>query len=511
MLGELVTRAAVRTPNALAVRAPDGDLTYAELDARANRIARVLAAAGVTVGDRVAIWLPKSVGAVAAMQAVLRLGAAYVPIDILSPPARALAVALDCNVRALVVTPGGAVLARDFGLTGAAIVDAAGLEDGALASISPDDLPLPARDPADLAYILYTSGSTGQPKGVCITHTNALAFVDWVVTALHVTESDRLSNHAPFHFDLSVLDLYAAFAAGAAVCLVPEGAAYAPKELVRFMREEQITVWYSVPSALVLMMDHGDLLAESPASLRLLLFAGETFPVTQLRRLRDAWPALALWNLYGPTETNVCTAYSVGPIAPEQTSIPIGSAVCGDRVWARKDDGEPALPGEEGELMVEGPTVFPGYWGKPRRGSLPYATGDLVRVADDGEFRFVGRLDTMVKVRGHRIELGEIEATLLRHAAVRGAAATVLGEGLSARVVAFLAVGASKGPSLLEVKRLCAEALPRYMIPDDAISMEELPRTINGKVDRQALAAMAARLGADARERRENVRREHDL
>src|SRR5260370_29139693 len=137
------------------------------------------------------------------------------------------------------------------------------------------------------------------------------------------------------------------------------------------------------------MMDRGDLFSLPPDSLRALLFAGEVFPMKHLRRLRDAWPAVATWNLYGPTETNVCTAYAVGPIDPEQTGIPIGRAVCGDRVWAKTDGGEEAKTGEDGELMVQGPTVFPGYWGQPPRGNKPYATGDWARLGDDGEFHFL--------------------------------------------------------------------------------------------------------------------------
>ena len=174
-----------------------------------------------------------------------------------------------------------------------------------------------------------------------------------------------------------MLDLYAAFSVGAAVCLVPEGAAYAAEHLVRFIRDERITVWYSVPSAIVLMMDHGGLLAERPSALRTLLFAGEPFPMKPLRRLREAWPGMAMWNLYGPTETNVCTAYRLeSPIDPSWSGIPIGSAVSGDRVWAKTAEGAEAQPGEEGELMVEGPTVFPGYWGQTPRGAGPYPTGE---------------------------------------------------------------------------------------------------------------------------------------
>ena len=212
-----------------------------------------------------------------------------------------------------------------------------------------------------------------------------------------------------------------------------------------------------------------------------------------LRRLREAWPDLAMWNLYGPTETNVCTAYQVdSPIDPAWTSIPIGRAVSGDRVWVKTSDGAEARMGEDGELMVQGPTVFPGYWGQPPRSGEAYGTGDIVRLGADGQYYFLGRRDNMVKVRGHRIELAEIEAALLQHASVRDAAAVVVGEGLSARLVVFLAIGQHAAPTLLDVKRLCAQQLPRYMIPDDAVSMVELPRNRNGKVDRRALAARSA-------------------
>jgi amino acid adenylation domain-containing protein len=353
---------------------------------------------------------------------------------------------------------------------------------------SPDEPPVPPQvADGDLAYILYTSGSTGRPKGVCISHGNALAFVRWAVEAIGAREDDRFSNHAPFHFDLSVLDLYAAFSVGARVCIVGDEAAYMAEHLLAFLESERITVWYSVPSAILLMMDRGGLL-EAPPTLRALLFAGEPFPVKHLRRIREAWPGVAMWNLYGPTETNVCTAYRVDAIAGDQADIPIGRATCGDRVWLKRGDGtEVPACAAEGELVVAGPTVFLGYWGQPAREGAPYATGDMVRADADGLLHYIGRRDHMVKLRGFRVELGEVEAALLGHAAVKEAAAIVLGEGLVARLVAVLGVGDEPAPTLLDVKRHCAIRLPRYMIPDDLQAMPALPRTGNGKVDRQAL------------------------
>jgi acyl-coenzyme A synthetase/AMP-(fatty) acid ligase len=241
----------------------------------------------------------------------------------------------------------------------------------------------------------------------------------------------------------------------------------------------------------MLMVDRGGLLAEPGLGLRAIVFAGEPYPVKQLRRLRKGLPGVRMFNWYGPTETNVCTGYEVRRIDPRRSlPVPIGRAASGDRVWAVKDDGAEAGVGESGELLVAGPTVSRGYWGREPHGDGPYRTGDIVRLEADGDYVYLGRRDDMVKIRGHRVEPGEVEAALLAHAEIRDAAVVAAGAGIDARLVAFLVAGAH-APPLLEIKRHCAGRLPRHMIVDRAIFLRELPLTRNGKVDRLALQRKA--------------------
>ncbi|HEX5404374.1 MAG TPA: amino acid adenylation domain-containing protein [Pseudonocardiaceae bacterium] len=480
---DLVIGSAGRFPDRPAVHGAGTSLTYRELDDRANALAHRLIAMGVGKGDRVVVWSPKSPSAVAAMQAVLRVGAAYVPADTSSPAGRVAMMTRDCAAKAVCAT------GDQLTAVTAELGDGVGYLDLA----QPVEAAEPVRTEVgadDLAYILYTSGSTGVPKGVCLSHRNALAFVDWVVEELGAGPADRFANHAALTFDLSVLDLYAAFSVGASVHLIPAELAYSPTQLVDFVHQQGITVWYSVPSALLLMMRQGGLL-ESPApeALRAVIFAGEPFAIAGVRKLAE-WTNARLLNLYGPTETNVCTWHEVVPADLDRDRpVPIGTACSGDKCWVDTADGTAGQPGDEGELVVDGPTVMLGYWGhEPQRG--PYRTGDIVRILPDGSFDYAGRRDHMVKVRGHRIELGEVEAALTAHQDIADAAVVVVGTGMAARLTAVLVAGSRK-PGVLSVRQHCAQRLPTYMIPDDIRFVAELPKTSNGKVDRTGLSAGA--------------------
>ncbi|MFF4706411.1 amino acid adenylation domain-containing protein [Streptomyces sp. NPDC001288] len=461
-----VIEAAARTPDALAVRDLTAQLRYGELDARAGVFLAALRGRGVRPGDRVLVWTDKTPESVAVAQAVLRCGAVHVPVPRSNPPGRVARIAADARP-ALIVTD------HDDRVPGAVHAPCAELRrEGAHGAPA---APHPVL-PSDPAYILYTSGSTGTPKGVCVSHGGALAFVDWACRELRLTAVDRLANHAAFSFDLSVLDLYGAFRAGASVHLVGDTLGRAAEPLVDFVLESGITVWYSVPSALVLMAEYGELLERGPGALRACVFAGERFPLKPLKDLRRAWPEVRLLNWYGPTETNVCTSYEVTAAdLARTTDIPIGSPAAGDTVSL-----------DDGEIVVGGPTVMLGYWGaRPQAG--PYRTGDLGRYDADGLLEYRGRIDDMAKVRGHRVEPAEVSGVLVTHETVRDAVVLVMGSGLDTRLHAVVVPEAGSAPELAQLRRHCSEFLPPYMVIDALHTVPGFPRTANGKVDRAAL------------------------
>jgi amino acid adenylation domain-containing protein len=529
-LADYLEASAQRFADRPAVFDPAGwHLTYEELNRQADALAAFLAGRGLAPGDRVGVVLPKSAAAVVALFGVMKTGAAYVPVDYTAPAERGRRILADCQVRAVIAHSSCLETCPDASGNPLAAVIVVGTEEtGSLTSVSFADAlaagaaearqrPLTARSASDLAYILYTSGSTGMPKGVMLTHENATSFVDWCSDVFTPTEEDRFSSHAPFHFDLSVLDIYVPLKHGAALYLVSEDLGKDPKRLAQFIAANRLTVWYSTPSILTLLVQFGRLDTQDASSLRLVLFAGEVFPVKHLRALQQRWPAPAYHNLYGPTETNVCTFARIPASIPDDRDVPypIGPACAHCTPLVLDADGNEVAPGDEGLLHISGPSVFQGYWNRPvenaaafveRDGRRWYNTGDVVRWEPGEGFIYVGRRDRMVKRRGYRIELGEIERAMYLHPLVREAAVIATPDPDSGVcITACLSCrDAALHPSIVEMKTFSAANLPAYMSPDRFVFYDTLPRTSTDKVDYQALrrafveaaAGGAAPLGA---------------
>lgn len=509
-LPQLLHHSAKTYPDRRAVEDPERDnvITYRELATRADDVREMLLRHGVRPGDRVGIYAPKSAGTVTAIFGILGARAAYVPVDAGAPPQRNAGIFEDCSIRLAIVD--------------AALVD--GLRD-AWSGQSPDtleDLGDGLRlvrgvnrseneasategevSPDDVAYILYTSGSTGKPKGVVHTHRSALSFIDWCSQTFEPVPDDRFSSHAPFHFDLSILDIYVPIKHGATLVLVGEDAGKQPLRLGPLIAERRITVWYSTPSILRLLAEYGRLDQVDCSTLRFVLFAGEVFPVKHLRAIRRLWPHPRYFNLYGPTETNVCTYYEIPSEIPEERTepFPIGFTCSDDRAIVVDEEEREVEPGDEGELLVSGGSVMREYWNLPERtaqsffvdasGTAWYRTGDVCWQSPENGYIFVGRRDRMVKRRGYRVELGEIEAALYRHPLVTEAAVTSApDEDNGVLIKAFLDTSNGSRPSLVQMKRFCMEQLPAYMIPDRFVFPGPLPKTSTDKIDYQRLRAL---------------------
>lgn len=440
-------------------------ITYAELADRSSRLASLLRQYGVRRQHRVAVCLGRSVDFLPAILGVLQADAVYVPFDPKSPPERWRKIVNDCAPTALLcdsqtILPLAAAvdpciprifLESRFDLPLAGAETAAVLEDVLSSPVRTDNF---KNGPDDLAYVLYTSGSTGSPKGVMVTHRNICNYIDWAVEYFAINAEDRILGTAPFHFDMSTFDLWCPIKAGATLCLADNSLTLFPQKLLGFMESEQVTIWKGISSLLYYMDRAGVISSARIPTLSRVLFGGDALPARSLIRWMEAFPDKLFYNVYGPTEaTGISLCYPVKSIPNDPGErIPIGQACKGMKAVLLDENLIPVPNGLVGELCLSGPGLSKGYLNDAERTARAfftanppggaaetwYHTGDLGFLREDGNVEFVGRKDQQVKIMGYRIELGEIEQALLGIDGIREAAVVTAQRGGIEELVAFI-------------------------------------------------------------------------
>lgn len=537
-------RTAARTPDKVAVVDEAGTCTFAELLILSRRAASAIACrrgadAGGPLGTvtpfPVVVFMEKGIDMLAAFMGTLMAGGFYVPVDPAAPAARAAGIFSTLVDASGTGDPGAAerhagaaagdapaplVIANAATIEGArAVFPAAEVVDVEDLMAKPVDRDLLVRRArtlidTDPAYVLFTSGSTGVPKGVAVSHRAICGFIDSFVDTFGIRETDVLGNQAPFDFDVSVKDIYSALATGATLSILPRRLFSAPAELVAAVRDRGVTVMVWAAAALCLVTSlHALDDAELP-QVRLVMFSGEVMPRRHLERWLERLPEATFVNLYGPTEiTCNCLYHVVDRTRAYRHGLPLGEPFANRRVLVLDEQGRPVgAPGAVGELYVGGPNIALGYLGNPERtaaafvrdpvapatGGTVYRTGDMVRVGEAGELFFCGRTDNQIKHQGHRIELEEIDAAFEALPGVDRCRCVYHEQ--RKRIYAFFEGDAEEAP----LRQAVAERLPQPMMPARIIPIEQMPLSKNGKVDRRALLERVAtrRRAADPRSAR---------
>ncbi|HYG65020.1 MAG TPA: amino acid adenylation domain-containing protein, partial [Thermoanaerobaculia bacterium] len=503
-LHELVGAQVERSPDAVAVSFEGEELSYAELERRANRLAWRLRELGVGPEVPVAMCVERSPAMVVGLLAVLKAGGAYVPLDP-DYPAERLAYMIEDSGASLLLAQSHLVLRLPAGDTRVLLLD--GEEaDSAFAPGAPEERPLGGAVPDSLLYIIYTSGSTGRPKGVMVRHRGVVNRLLWAERAYPVTAADRVLQKAPFSFDFSVWECFGPLLAGARLVLARPGGQREGRYLARTVLEQGITLLHFVPAMLQVFLEEEGL--ESCHSLRFVFSGGDALSSEVRDRFRARLPeGVLLRNQYGPTEISIDMTEWVCDAGDEtgegRRQPPIGRPIGNGEAYVVDAELAPVPVGVAGELLLGGEGVARGYRGRPdltaerfipsarhgAAGARLYRTGDRARWRPDGNLEFLGRVDQQVKIRGYRIEPGEIESVLLAHPAVREVAVAVRERGDRHLVACVVPAGeADLAPD--ELRSFARERLPEYMVPARFLVLEALPLTPSGKVDRRALAAL---------------------
>jgi len=516
LLQHWVMEQAENRPGSPAVVAGETPLTYGELDRLSTQVARLLREAGCKRFDRVAVLMPTSPAAIIALLGIYKADCIYVPLDPASPVSRLKKILESCENRWLLaagpVTPLLMQLVEDEGWRRRLRVG--WLEHDAPAGVSVeftlgDVAAAPAtrvaaqNAPDDPAHILFTSGSTGMPKGVVLTHANVVPFIDWATKHFGMDASDRACAHPPLHFDMSMLDIFSMMAVGGSLHLMPRDLSPLPTMLAEFIRRSELTQWYSVPPVLNYLAKFDAVRVDDFPALRRVLWCGDVLPTPALIYWMQRLPHATFTNLYGPTEAAISSSYYTVPACPTdlQATIPIGVACAGEELLVLDESLRPVPPGDTGHLYIGGVGLAVCYWRDPdktaavfvphpqRPSERIYKTGDLARIGDDHQVYFLGRSDSQIKSRGYRIELGEIEAALNAVAGVQECAvvavATADFEALTICCAYVPAAGAGLTPMIL--RRELSRLVPSYMLPTRWQAFDQFPRNASGKIDRRRL------------------------
>lgn len=499
ILSDILPKAANKWGKATAAIMVNGEKeTFEGLFQKSKKLEVILATTLEGQTRLIASCLPKSFISLASIHAILQTGSAYIPLDPHGAGERNAWILQDCQPEAIITNLVWAAQLRE--ILDCPIVQIPIQEEGLVLLIFRWEMPTPLAK--DLAIILYTSGSTGQPKGVQISHQNAWAFISWASQTFDLPTGVVATSIAPFHFDLSVFDIYVSALKGMQLLLLDQKTCQNPYLLASLFDTYQVHTSYATPSLLVSMLRFGRMHKFKHQSIKQVLFAGEVFPVEQLRKLQQNWNQASFYNLYGPTETNVVSYYPIpNEISDERTTpFPIGKICFGSHamIYDGQDIREFSAH-EEGELVISGPTVTQGYVNDEeknqdvflfdKQGKRYYKTGDWVQLDKEGNFIFIGRKDRMVKRRGYRIELAELERSLLSHPGIEHTAVLSLQEEASIRIIAFICLEENHASSLdrIAINQFLLQCLPAYFLPDEIRTLDQLPLTSTQKIDYQKL------------------------
>jgi len=519
LLPHTILNSANRYPDKEAFRFGDTTLTYTELVHQSHQLAHCLIELGVQRGDRIGIYLNRCLETAVAVYGIMSAGAAFVPLDPYAPPARTQFVIQDCKIEHLIsnknqeknlkntliqnldvksiISPLGVNWGEDF----TAFCDHLNIRTFIKKNLQklPHTKPNIRTLEDDLAYIMYTSGTTGTPKGIMHTHRSGLAYAKLSADLYDVQPTDRLGNHAALHFDISTMGYFSMPYASGTTVIVPDIHTKLPASMAQLIEKEALTIWYSVPLALTQLLQPGILDKRDFSAIRWVLYGGEPFPVKYLRALIKAMPNARFSNVYGPAEVNQCTYYHFSDLSEKDTAIPLGKVWGNTEILIHNENDEPTKTNETGELLVRSATQMKGYWGRPdltekgfyKRQKIEgceeifYRTGDLVKMCEQGNLHFLGRKDRQIKVRGYRVELDEVEAVLTAHEAVGEAAVFAIKNEDEAHIKAVVKQKKDIEESVL--KSYLGMLLPNYAVPNHIKFTDKIPRTAAGKVNYKLL------------------------